>query len=300
MIKLGNLKKLNYPLIIGSIMLIILIITSGYPDSLAKADPYGKQRLEFQSSENGESSFMIPPVKPGKEYPWGTDHLGRDVKSLIIYGTKITMAIAVFSALGRLIIALPLAISAAYQNKASIWFIKQFNILFSAFPLIVVVIMLSNMQLFVDFLKDKNLIAALLLTLFGWSKLSYLLMEKAKEILSQEFIEGEIAIGKSKLEIAIQNVVPHLIPSLFVLFFLEIALVLQTMAQIGIFGMMASGGYYNTEGEINVPVEFDWSSLLVFTYMFFGTDKMFLVLFPAAAFAFSIIGFNLFGEGLRL
>jgi peptide/nickel transport system permease protein len=300
MIKLGILKRLNYPLIIGSIFLLILFVTSVYPDLLATADPYGKQRLEFNSSGTGETSFMVPPVKPSKEYPWGTDHLGRDVKSLIIYGCKVTMAMAVFSALGRLLIALPLAISAAYKNKVSIWFIKQFNIIFSAFPLIVVVIILSSMQLFVDILKDEKLIVALLLIIFGWSKLSYILMQKANEILSQEFIEGEIAIGKSRLEIALQNVLPHLIPTLIMLFFLEVALVLQTMAQIGIFGMIAGGGYYNAEGEINVPFAFDWSSLLVFTYMFFGTDKMYLVIFPAAAFAFSIIGFNLFGEGLRI
>lgn len=298
--KLAFLKRLNYPLIIGSMLLVFLIITSIYPDQLATADPYGKQRLEFTADANGQSVFVIPPVAPGKEYPWGTDHLGRDVRSLIIYGCKITMVIAVLTAIGRMLIALPLAISAAYKNKFSIWFIKQFNILFNAFPLIIIVILLSRVQLFIDFLKDDKLIMALLLTSFGWSKLSYVLMEKVSEILNQDFIEGEIAIGKSKLEIAVQNVIPHLIPSLIVLFFLEIALVLQTMAQIGIFALMASGGYQNSEGDLNVPFEFDWASLLVFAYLFFGTDKMYLVIYPAAAFAISIIGFNLFGEGLRI
>ncbi|MDF2893157.1 MAG: binding-protein-dependent transport system inner rane component [Clostridia bacterium] len=300
MIKLGIFRRLNYPLILGSILLIILIITSIYPDQLATADPYGKQRLEFQSDENGQSVFVIPPVPPGKEYPWGTDHMGRDIKSLIIYGCKITMIVAVLTAIGRLAIALPFAISGAYKNKFSIWFIKQFNILFSAFPLIIIVIILSKLKLFVDFLKDDNLIMALMLTLFGWSKLAYVLMEKVNQILNQDFIEGEIAIGKSKLEIAIQNVIPHLIPSLIVMFFLEIAIVLQTMAQIGIFALMTTGGFYNADGDMNVPFEFDWASLLIFTYMFFGTDKMYLVIYPATAFAVSIIGFNLFGEGLRI
>ena len=298
--KLAFFRRLNYPLMIGSMLLVFLIITSVYPDQLATADPYGKQRLEFTAGENGQSVFVIPPVPPGDQYPWGTDHLGRDIKSLIIYGCKITMVIAVLTAIGRMLIALPLAISAAYKNKFSIWFIKQFNILFSAFPLIIIVIMLSRLQLFMDFLKDEKLIMALLLTSFGWSKLSYVLMEKVSEILNQDFIEGEIAIGKSKLEIAVQNVIPHLIPSLIVLFFLEIALVLQTMAQIGIFALMASGGYQNADGDLNVPFEFDWASLLVFAYLFFGTDKMYLVIYPAAAFAISIIGFNLFGEGLRI
>ncbi|MDF2675284.1 MAG: hypothetical protein K0R09_3556 [Clostridiales bacterium] len=160
MIKLSFLKRLNFPLFIGSILLILIIIASTNPDAIGTADPYGKQRLEFNSETNGQSSFVIPPIPPGKEYPWGTDHLGRDVKSLIIYGCKITMAIAILSAIGRLLIALPLAISAAYKNKFSIWFIKQFNIIFSAFPLIIIVIMLSRLELFMDFLKDGKLIMA--------------------------------------------------------------------------------------------------------------------------------------------
>lgn len=300
MIKLRNLQRFNYPLIIGGILLFLLLLVSIFPDQLATADPYGKQRMEFHSSETGESTFVIPPIPPSKEYPWGTDHLGRDLKSLIIYGCKVTMIVAILSALGRLLIALPLAIAAAYKNKFSIWFIKQFNVIFSAFPLIIIVIILSSFQLFIDFLKDDKLIMALLLTLFGWSKLAHILTEKVSEILTQDFIEGEIAIGKSKLEIAVQNVVPHMIPSLIVLFFLEIAMVLQLMAQIGIFGVLMSGGYSNADGDLNVPFEFDWASMLIFSYMFFGTDKVYLVLFPAVAFAVSIVAFNLFGEGLRL
>lgn len=300
MIKLNIIKRINFPLIIGSILLFVLLVTSIYPDLMATADPYGKQRLEFQTNEGGNSGFLVPPIPPGKEYPWGTDHIGRDLKSLIIYGCKITMVIAVLASLGRLAIALPLAIAGAYKNRFSIWFIKQFNMLFNAFPLVLVVIILVNLQLFNDVFNSEKLILALLLTLFGWSKLAYVLMEKVSEILNQDFVEGEIAIGKSKLEIAVQNIVPHLIPTLIVMFFLEVALVLQTMAQVGIFRLLTTGGYYNADGDINVPYEFDWGSLLIFAYMFFGTDKMYLVLYPAASFAVSIIAFNLFGEGLRI
>lgn len=296
----ANLRRINFPLVIGSILLLILLITSFYPDFLASADPYGKQRLEYQSDKTGQSTFLIPPVPPSPEYPWGTDHMGRDLRSLIIYGCKITMLIAVLAALGRMVIALPFAIAGAYKNKAAIWFIKQFNILFNAFPLILIVLIMTKLQLLTDFLTSEKLIMALLLTLFGWSKIANVLMEKVADILNQDFIEGEIAIGKSKLEIAVQNVIPHMIPTLIVFFFLEVALVLQTMAQIGIFALIASGGFYNAEGEANIPFEFDWASLLPFAYMFFGTDKMYLVIYPAAAFAVSIIGFNLFGEGLRM
>lgn len=299
MIKLGAVKRWNFPLIIGGLLLLMLLMASLYPDQLATADPYGKQRLEFLS-DGGKATFMVPPIPPGEVYPWGTDPKGRDLRSLVIYGCRITMVTAILTALGRLLIALPLAISGAYKNRFSMWFIKLFNVLFSAFPLIIVVMMLSNFALFNDFLKNDKLILALLLTLFGWSKLAYVLMEKVNEILEQDFVEGEIAIGKSKLEIAVQNVLPHLIPSLIVLFFLEIALVLLIMSQIGIFGLLASGGYYNADGDANVPFEFDWASLLIFTYNYFGTDKLYLIIYPAIAFAGSIIGFNLFGEGLRI
>lgn len=289
----------NIPLLIGTAIIALLLFASAYPEYVSPADPYGVQRLQYDN-QNNNSVIITPPIPPGKDYPWGTDELGRDMKSLITYGTKQTIFMACVAALLRLLIALPLAIFAGYKNKFSMWTIKLFNVIFSAIPLVIAVMIFSSIGIFNFIIEDNTIRSVIWLVVLGWSRLSYLLSEKVNEILQQDFIEGEIAIGKNKLEIATQNILPHLIPSMVVMYFLEVAMVLLLMTQLGVLSMALGGGFYNAEGNRNVPVEFNWTALLSGSYLLFGSNKMWLVTFPAAAFAVGIIGFNLFGEGLRI
>ena len=130
------------------------------------------------------------------------------------------------------------------------------------------------------------------------------MMERVRDILSKPFINAELAIGKGKLRIAFENVLPHLVPELVVLFFMEIAGALNMIMQLGVFGAFVGNLRYvaSTEGGVitflNISFEPEWSSMLA-TSRNYITSAPWMVLFPALAFFISILGFNLFGEGLR-
>lgn len=292
------LNRINFPLIMGLCIILLIAAVSFYPEQFATSDPYAKETLQY---EKGSGKILVPPVPPGEEYKWGTDEKGRDLRSLIAYGCRATMFMALGVAFVRLIIALPLAIAAAYKSKAAYGIIKFFNITFNAFPLILIILLLSRIDLFNDLFSNPMSAAAFIMSIFGWSKLAKLLANTAEDVLAQDFIEGEIAIGKTKLDIAIQNVIPHIIPSIVVFFCLEVAVVLLLLAQVGVLGLVLSGGLVDAQyGNLRVPYEFDWASLLVFSHELFNTSKMWLITYPAGAFALSIIGFNLLGEGIRI
>lgn len=293
------MKRINLPLLLGLIIVAALLVISIYPEFFTPADPYGKERLDFVYID-GELEIFEPPIAPCPEYPWGTDAYGRDMKSVIFYGCKLTLLTAVLIAFGRLVISLPLAILAGYKNRLAIFFIRQFSILFSAFPLVVLALLVSRIKLMEDVFKEPVSIVAYILILFGWSRLANLLKDKVEEVLSQDFIEGEIAMGKNKLEIALQNIIPHLIPTIVVLFFLEVAQGLLMLSQVGVFGLIVSSGTVDAAGDYRIPFEVEWVSLLASPQWPLSIGRYWLVLYPAAAFAVSIIGFNLLGEGLRL
>ncbi len=296
--RLKILNKMNYTLIIGICIILLIAAVSFYPEHFATSDPYAKETLQY---EKDTGKMLVPPVPPGEEYKWGTDEKGRDLRSLIAYGCRATMLMALGVAFIRLIIALPLAIVAGYKNKVASAIIKFFNITFNAFPLILIILLLTRIDLFNDLFPNPMSAAAIIMSIFGWSKLAKLLTKTVEDVLAQDFIEGEIAIGKTKLDIAIQNVMPHIIPSIVVFFFLEIAVVLLLLAQVGVLGLVLSGGLVDAQyGNLRVPYEFDWASLLVFSHELFNTSKMWLITYPAGAFALSIIGFNLLGEGIRI
>ncbi len=294
------MKKVNYLLLIGTFILLFLIAISIFPQYFTEVDPYGKQyeRLTYQE---GKFKGVTPPIAPCEEFPWGTDALGRDMKSLIIYGCRTTLLMVLLIAFGRLLIALPISIMAAYKNRLARWLIKEFNIVFSAFPLIILCAFFAETNLTQAIFINKMTPIVIILTVLGWGKLANVITQRVTDILSQDFIEGEISIGKTKFEIAMQNILPHLIPNLIVLVCLEVALVLVSLAQIGILSSIVNSiGFNNEDGTTNTPLEFDWPSLFRFAYYLFDSDKTWIILYPALAFATSIIGFNLFGEGLRL
>ncbi len=294
-----DFRRLNIPLILGAVVVGILFFSSLYPEFFSPSDPYGKERLDFVFIDD-ELQIFQPPVAPCKEYPWGTDAFGADMRSLIFYGCRLTLITAISIAFGRLLIALPLAILAGYRNRLSIWVIKQFNIMFSAFPLIIIAMLLSRIKLMEDIFKEPISIIAYILIFFGWSRLANLLREKVEEILNEDFIEGETAMGKNRLEIAMQNIIPHLIPTIAVMFFLEIAQALLMLSQVGVFGLVVNAGTVDAAGDYRIPFEVEWASLLTSPQFPLSIGRYWLVLYPAAAFAVSITGFNLMGEGLRL
>lgn len=77
-------------------------------------------------------------------------------------------------------------------------------------------------------------------------------------------------------------------------------MVLLSLSQLGVFGLVFSGGYESAIGEIRVSIEFDWSSMLSLSKYFCRGEYSYLAIYPAIAFALSIIGFNTFGEGLKI
>lgn len=295
------MKRFNYniSLILGLLIVTTLVIVSIYPEYFTHSDPYGKERLDFIYI-NGELNIFDPPLEPSEEYPWGTDLYGRDMKSLIFYGTKLTLSTAVFIALGRLLVSLPIALLAGYGNRFALWIMREFSIIFSAFPLIILTMLLSRITLVKDVFKEPIPIVGYILIFFGWSRLANLLKGKVDEVLMQDFIEGEVAIGKNRVEIAIQNIIPHLLPSIIVLLFLEIGQALLMLSQIGVFGIITSTGTVNAAGDFRIPFDVEWVSLLASPQVALSIGRYWLILYPAAAFSISIIGFNLLGEGIRL
>ena len=212
--------------------------------------------------------------------------------------------LGIFVALGRFIIAVPMALSAGFGNNATKTIIRQFSILFSAIPALLISVIILKLE-FLTGLDKAGSIAAfvIVLSMVGWPKLGNLIMERVDTINRQPFIRSEIAIGKSRFRIAIENVFPHLASEITVLFFMEIARALSMIMQMGIFSVFVGllKIIKDTEGGVSffdVSFEPEWAGMLS-TSRSMASVAQWTVLFPAIAFFISVLGFNLFGEGLR-
>ncbi len=299
------MKKPNLALLVGGIIIGFIILIILFPKSIARFNPYVIENIKSATSQNGSLVMKGAPFPPSKENILGTDFLGRDILSIIIYGTRLTLQLGILVVLGRLAIALPLGLFAGFGSSICKSAISLFSILFSAIPALIISLLILKKTYFLGLFKNQSIIAfVIVLTLVGWAKLAGVIRERVENILSQPFIMGEKAIGKSNLKIATQNVLPHLAPELTVLLFMEMALVLSIIMEIGFFGAYVgnlrvvsdtSGGIITA---INISYEPEWASMLS-TSMAYLRTAPWMVLSPATAFFISMLGFNLLGEGLR-
>ncbi|WP_432666005.1 ABC transporter permease subunit [Wukongibacter baidiensis] len=299
------MKKLNLPLILGAIIIILIAILMIFPGAFTKVNPYGIQQIKAWTEEGGKFQLAAAPFPPSKEAILGTDELGRDTLSLIIYGTRLTITLGLLIVIGRFVIAIPMGITAGFGSLVSKSVINQFNIIFSAIPALLISLIILKLDFFMNLDKQYSIVAFVLtLSFVGWSKLGLIIMERVEEILGKPFIKGEIAIGKSRMKIAIENVIPHLAAEIVVLFFMEMARALTLIMQLGIFGVFVGNLRIieDTQGgkilAKNISFEPEWASML-------GAARNQIrsapwnVFSPAVAFFISVFGFNLFGEGLR-
>lgn len=299
------MKKWNAPLIAGGLILLVLFSIIIVPGFYTKYNPYATETLKSYQDESGNFKFMRPPFAPDERHALGTDEMGRDVISLIVYGARLTIGISIVVVLFRFALSLVVGISAAFGNPVAQGSIRLSNIIFNFVPPLIICIIILKIRFFESLPKELSFwMFVFMLTLVGWSRVAEVVQSRSEDILKQDFIRGEISIGKSRSMIAITNVVPHLVAEMTVMAFMEIAVVLGLLMQLGAFTVFI-GNLRIVENSdngviVSKPMSFEpeWAAMM-------GASKTYLrsapwlVFSPAVAFFVSILGFNMFGEGLR-
>lgn len=206
---------------------------------------------------------------------------------------------------GRMILAIPIGIWAGMGNQFAKRSIDRFNLVLTTIPPLLIAIIVLRIDLFTSLYKAESIALFIFtLSLLGWSKLASVVYKSTEHIMSETYILSEKAIGKSNLRIVFEHLMPHLLPELVILAVMEIAAALTLLMQLGIFSIFignlkiikdsSSGGY----SYFNVSFEPEWSSLL-------GSARDYIRVAPWIAlsagfmFFYTVLAFNLLGEGLR-
>ncbi len=168
------------------------------PETFVNRSPYTVQQIRFSNNE-GASVIEAAPYPPSSEFKLGSDDLGRDILSFIVYGTRLTILLSVLMAIAQFLIAIPMALYGGFGNRVAKASILQFNVMFSAIPALLLSIILLKLDFFTGLDKWHSIFAfVLVLTAVGWPKLGNLILERVEVINQKAFIQGEVAIGKRR------------------------------------------------------------------------------------------------------
>jgi len=252
----------------GAMLVVLFLVCALFAPWIAPRDP---ARIELPARLMGPSSA----------HWFGTDELGRDVLSRVIYGARISMLVGSCVVAASLTLGLIFGSIAGYYGGITD---RLLNVVvmnaFMSFPGILLAIA------FVAFLGPGifNLIFAL--SLGGWVGYARLVRAQVLAVREREFVEAARALGAGDLRIVTRHILPNIIQPVIV------------QAAIGMAGAILAEATMSFLGLGVPPPAASWGSMLndARSHLF---DSPHLVLFPAAAVMLAVLSFNFIGDGLR-
>jgi peptide/nickel transport system permease protein len=225
---------------------------------------------------------LLHRLAPPSHTHWlGTDELGRDILSRVIYGTRLSLTVAVSVVALSLAAGLVLGSIAGYYGR---WLDVAINTFlmnaFMALPGILLAIA------FVAFLGPGLLNLILALSIGGWVGYARLVRAQVLAVREREFVEAARALGASDLRIFARHILPNILQPIIV------------QAAIGMAGAVLAEATLSFLGLGVPPPAADWGSMLNDARPFLF-DAPHLVVFPAVAVMLCVLSFNFLGDALR-
>jgi peptide/nickel transport system permease protein len=253
---------------VGLVLLILFVILALLAPLLA---PYNPSSLDLLHRLAG----------PTRQHWLGTDELGRDILSRVIYGARLSLTVAVSVVGISLSLGLILGGIAGYYGR---WLDVAINTFlmnaFMALPGILLAIA------FVAFLGPGLLNLILALSIGGWVGYARLVRAQVLAVREREYVEAARALGAGDLRIFLRHILPNILQPLTV------------QAAIGMAGAVLAEATLSFLGLGVPPPAASWGSMLNDARPFLF-DAPHLVVFPAIAVMLCVLCFNFLGDALR-
>ena len=217
---------------------------------------------------------------PSREHLLGTDEAGRDVLTRMLYGSRVSLLVGIVPTVISMLAGAILGIIAGYSGGRTDAVIMRIADVMLAFPsmFLAMVIMYT--------LGDGMINIFLALALVNWASVARIVRAETLKLKETEFVEAAHSIGVKKLAIMFRHILPNCIPSLIVLFTLNIPSAILSESSLSFLGI-----------GIKAP-QASWG-LMVNTGRQFLYSQPWLSLSPSIAIMLIVLAFNFLGDGLR-
>jgi peptide/nickel transport system permease protein len=219
-------------------------------------------------------------LAPSGQHLFGTDQLGRDLLSRVVYGTRISPLIAALVLLSACVIGIPLGVVAGYFGGFIDDVIMRITDVFLAFPALLLALA------FAAVLSPSVGNTTIAIAITWWPWYTRLIRGQAASVAGRQFVESARALGVPHWKILLRHVLPNSITPLIVQVSLDVGGVILTASALSFLGLGAQD-----------PTP-DWG-LMVNQGQSYFTTQWWLVTFPGLAILLTAAAFNLLGDGLR-
>lgn len=265
--KLRRLARQNKLAVASAVVIALLILAAVLapvltPYAFDQADPLNRLQA------------------PSARHLLGTDELGRDVLTRMLYGARISLAVGIVPTLASMLIGIVLGMTAGFAGGKVDYCIMRLADVMLAFPsmLLAMVIMYT--------LSDGLINIFLALALVNWASVARIVRSHTLSLKETEYVEAARSMGVGPLKIMFRHILPNCLPSLIVLFTLNVPSAILSESSLSFLGLGVHMPNCSWGLMVNVGREFlyraPWISLA-----------------PSAAIMLVVLAFNFLGDGLR-
>ncbi|BAW29706.1 MAG TPA: ABC transporter permease [Methanosarcina thermophila] len=263
----ARLKNNNLGLFLSAGILIFFILAALFAGYIAPHDPE-KANLELRLKE------------PCREYPFGTDHLGRCILSRIIFGARVSLLVGLLVVSSSFVLGLAIGTLSGYYGGWLDEIVMRVVDAFLAFPSLLLALGIAGL-FGAGFM---NLVIALITV--DWAGYARLARGSVLTVKEQDYIKAAKGLGAGDMHVILRHVIPNIISPLIV------------MATIGMGYVILSAAGLSFLGFGVQPPTPEWGSMLSEgkTYI---RSVPYIMIFPGIAIMLTVMAFNYLGDELR-
>jgi peptide/nickel transport system permease protein len=258
--------------LLGLIVILAFVIMALFAPWIA---PYPFEEMH----KDGLTDFGSP-LPPSGKYWLGTDTLGRDLLSRLIFGAQATLIVAIIANTIAVAIGALVGVTAGYLRGVTGSVLMRFTDLMTAFPALLLAILLAAM------FNPSLWIVVIVIAMVNWVQVARVTYTETISLSEREFITAERSLGAGALRILSRHLLPHLVPTITVYATLGIATTSLTEATLSFLGIGVQ------------PPTPSWGNMVNENQTYFEVAPW-LVFFPSACIALLALSFNLIGDALR-
>jgi peptide/nickel transport system permease protein len=251
---------------IGAVIVLALIVMAVFADRIA---PYTYD----------ESVARMKP--PSVKYWMGTDNLGRDIWSRVVFGARISVTVGFSTVLLATVLAMIIGVSSAYLGGAYDILVQRVVDAWMSFPALVIV--LSMLAALGPGLL--NLILAL--SILGAAGTSRVIRGAALSTMQNPYVEAARALGAGHARVILRHVLPNVMATIIILATIGLGTVILAESALSFLGF-------------GIPPPYpSWGGMLSGSGRTFMYHAPWMALWPATTISLAVFGFNMFGDALR-
>ena len=256
----------------GLVLLVLLILVAIAAPLVAPHSPI----------EQFRDHFLTPPLWQGGDpsFPLGTDDVGRDMLSRLIYGARLSLLIGFVVVTIALLTGTTLGLAAAFAGGiVDIVIMRAMDIVlvFPSLLLAIVIVAILGPSL------TNAMLAVVVVTLPGYTRLA---RAAAQGELARDYVTATRSAGASTFRLMFDTVLPNCVAPLIVQASLGFSTAILDAAALGFLGLGAQ------------PPTPEWGTMLAGAFQFYQR-AWWVLAFPGIAILITVLAFNLFGDGLR-